>query len=241
MKQNENEIESEINTQNDNTIDRRIKSYALRGKVSQAHKQAYADHWAQYGCEVENGLVDYQARFGRDNVKVLEIGFGMGKSLCQMVQEYPDQDFIGVEVHAPGVGRILMDISEAGCKNFIVFKYDAIDVLANCIADNSLDRVQLFFPDPWHKARHHKRRIVQQGFIDSIAAKLKPGGIFHMATDWENYAEHMMLEMNQNAHFENAAGQDQYSEQPKYRPTTKFEVRGQNLGHGVWDLLFKKK
>ncbi|MCJ8314876.1 MAG: tRNA (guanosine(46)-N7)-methyltransferase TrmB [Saccharospirillaceae bacterium] len=238
---NDNVKENIKEIENENTIDRRIKSYAIRGKVSPAHKQAYADHWEQYGCDVEDGLVDYQVRFGRDNFKVLEIGFGMGKSLCQMVQDNPQQDFIGVEVHTPGVGRILMDISEVGCKNFIVFKYDAIDVLAKCIADNSLDRVQLFFPDPWHKARHHKRRIVQQTFIDSIAAKLKPGGIFHMATDWENYAEHMMLEMNQNTNFENVAGQDQYSEQPEYRPTTKFEVRGQNLGHGVWDLLFKKK
>ena len=237
---NEKVNENDKVGENEQVFDRRIKSYAIRGKTSQAHKQAYADHWEQYGCDVEKGMVDFQARFGRDNFKVLEIGFGMGKSLCQMAQDYPEQDFIGVEVHAPGVGRILIDISEAGCKNFIVFKHDAIDVLAQCIPDNSLDRVQLFFPDPWHKARHHKRRIMQQGFIDSVAAKLKPGGVFHMATDWENYAEHMMLEMNENSKFENLAGKDQFSEQPDYRPTTKFEARGQSLGHGVWDLLFKK-
>ncbi|BCE00528.1 tRNA (guanosine(46)-N7)-methyltransferase TrmB [Marinicellulosiphila megalodicopiae] len=219
---------------------RRIRSYAIRGKVSQAHKQAYADHWDQYGCNVEDGMLNFTERFGREHFKVLEIGFGMGKSLHQMVVSYPDQDFIGVEVHAPGVGRILMDIGESKANNFLVFKHDAIDVLEQCIPDNSLDRVQLFFPDPWHKARHHKRRIVQQPFIDSIAKKLKIGGIFHLATDWENYAEHMMIQMNENKHFENTAKKDQYSEQPEYRPTTKFEVRGQNLGHGVWDLLFKK-
>jgi len=225
---------------NENINHRRIKSYAIRGKISQAHKQAYEDHWEQYGCDVEKGMLDYQARFGRDNFRVLEIGFGMGKSLCQMVLDNPEQDFIGIEVHAPGVGRILMDVGESNQTNFVVYKYDAIDVLNQCIADNSLDRVQLFFPDPWHKARHHKRRIVQQSFINSIATKLKPGGVFHMATDWENYAEHMMEQMNQNVHFENLAGKNNYSEQPDYRPTTKFEVRGQNLGHGVWDLLFKK-
>ena len=223
-----------------NPAQRRIKSYVIRGKKTASQQRNYEQYWPTYGCQVEDGLLDYQQRFARQAPVVLEIGFGMGDSLAQMVANYAEYDFIGVEVHAPGVGRILGELGQQQLQNFAVYQHDALDVLQQCIADNSLQRVQLFFPDPWHKARHHKRRIVQQPFIDLVAKKLAVGGVFHMATDWENYAEHMMVEMQQNHYFKNQLGQGQYAPRPEYRPETKFERRGQKLGHGVWDLLFEK-
>ena len=219
---------------------RRIKSYVLRGKKTASQQRNHEQFWPKYGLDVEQGLLDTQSQFKRTAPVILEIGFGMGDSLAQMVAHNPEQDFIGVEVHAPGVGRILGEVGQQQLSNFAVYQHDAIEVLERCIADASLKRVQLFFPDPWHKARHHKRRIVQQEFINLVAKKLTPGGVFHMATDWENYAEHMLAEMQKNSAFSNQAGEQQYAKRPAYRPETKFERRGQNLGHGVWDLLFEK-
>ncbi|MBU2114787.1 MAG: tRNA (guanosine(46)-N7)-methyltransferase TrmB, partial [Gammaproteobacteria bacterium] len=179
--------------------------------------------------------------FGRDNHKVLEIGFGMGKSLVQMAKAAPEKDFIGIEVHRPGVGACLSEAVAQQVKNLKVFEHDAVEVLEHSIADNSLDTVQLFFPDPWHKKRHHKRRIVQGEFVQLLRRKLKPGGVFHMATDWENYAEHMLEVMSAAEGFSNLSADSTYVERPEQRPLTKFEQRGQRLGHGVWDLMFKKE
>lgn len=183
-------------------------------------------------------MLDYSAVFGNDQPVILEIGFGNGASLLQMAQQAPQHNFIGVEVHRPGVGKLINDAQKAGVHNLRVFCDDAIEVLARNIADGSLAGVQLFFPDPWHKKRHHKRRIVQPEFAQTIRHKLNIGGYFHMATDWQPYAEHMLEVMSAAEGYRNQAGPGQYSPKPAYRPDTKFEKRGERLGHGVWDLVF---
>ncbi len=171
---------------------------------------------------------------------MLEIGFGMGDSLVEMAGTEEDKNFVGIEVHPPGVGCLINNAGKQDLQNIKVYMADANDVLEDCIADASIDRFQLFFPDPWHKKRHHKRRIVQPAFLDSLLPKLKSGGVVHMATDWEPYAEHMMEVMSAAEGYENAAGADNYSPQPEHRPDTKFQRRGEKLGHGVWDLIFKR-
>lgn len=220
---------------------KRIKSFVLRaGRISPAHRELYQSQFEQNGLTTDMGMLDYQAIFGNDNPVVLEIGFGMGKSLLEMCQANPDLNYIGVEVHTPGVARILREGAEAGVTNLRVFEHDAIEVLADCIPDGSLQTAQLYFPDPWHKKRHHKRRILQAGFAQNIRKKLKIGGTFHMATDWENYAEHMLEVMDEQPGYENIAGKGHYHPRPDFRPLTKFEVRGENLGHGVWDLIYAR-
>ena len=164
----------------------------------------------------------------------------VGKQLAQMAAAEPDKDFIGVEVHSPGVGRLMHLIDESGIENLRAYCDDAVEVLEQCIADNSLSRVQIYFPDPWHKKRHHKRRLVQPEFMQLLRRKLKPGGVIHLATDWENYAEHMMLVMSGAEGFRNTQGEGVFAPRPDFRPVTKFEKRGERLGHGVWDLLFEK-
>ena len=164
----------------------------------------------------------------------------MGDSLFEMAQAEPENDFIGIEVHPPGVGRLINNAQKADLRNLKVYMADAIDVLNDCIPDHSLSRFQLYFPDPWHKKKHHKRRIVQPDFMQLILRKLKEGGLCHFATDWEHYADHMMEVMTLAPGFVNEAGEYRFSEQPSFRPETKFERRGQKLGHGVWDLLFRK-
>jgi tRNA (guanine-N7-)-methyltransferase len=171
---------------------------------------------------------------------VLEIGFGMGASLVTMAQNNPHQNFLGLEVHAPGVGACLASAKEAGVENLRVMCHDAVEVLQKMIPDNSLRMVQLFFPDPWHKARHNKRRIVQVPFAELVMRKLKLGGVFHMATDWEAYAEHMLEVMSSIDGYKNQSESNNYVPRPETRPLTKFEQRGQRLGHGVWDLMFER-
>jgi tRNA (guanine-N7-)-methyltransferase len=164
----------------------------------------------------------------------------MGDSLIQMAAAAPESDFIGIEVHPPGIGTIMIAAKTQDISNLKLYLADANDVLDECIEDNSLDRIQLYFPDPWHKKKHNKRRIVQSNFVHQVRAKLACEGIFHMATDWQPYAEQMLEIMSEADGFENCAGADQYSPRPDYRPLTKFEKRGERLGHGVWDLLFRK-
>ena len=203
-------------------------------------ERALEQLWPKYGLEPDEALLDLDVLFGRSAPRLLEIGFGMGDALVEMAAVHPENDYIGIEVHRPGVGRVLSRVDEQGSDNVRVFCHDAIEVLKKQIPDGSLDRVLLFFPDPWHKKRHNKRRIVQATFVEMVRSKLKPGGIFHMATDWQEYAEWMMALMNDAEGFENLAGGGLYSERPDYRPVTKFERRGHRLGHGIWDLLFKK-
>ncbi|KEA63573.1 tRNA (guanine46-N7-)-methyltransferase [Marinobacterium lacunae] len=220
---------------------RQVRSFVVRaGRMTEGQERALKDNWPVYGLELSSGMLDFSSVFGDDRPVVLEIGFGMGDSLIEMARRAPEKGFIGIEVHPPGVGRLLARARDEGLNNIRVFCDDAIEVLAQCIPDGSLDCVQLFFPDPWPKKRHHKRRIVQPGFAQTLRKKLRIGGTFHMATDWENYAEHMMEVMNAAEGYRNAAGEGEYSPQPEWRPVTKFQRRGENLGHGVWDLIFER-
>lgn len=198
-------------------------------------------YWPLYGLAVGEGPLNIAQTFGRDGAQtVLEIGFGMGHSLAEMARVHPERNYIGIEVHGPGVGALLMAVGEQGSSNVRVYQHDGVEVLEQCIADDSLSMVQLFFPDPWHKKRHHKRRIVQDGFAQLLRRKLMIGGVFHMATDWENYAEHMRDVMNSAEGYRNLSASGDYVPRPESRPVTKFEKRGERLGHGNWDLMFEK-
>tara|TARA_B100000700_G_scaffold142828_1_gene158776 strand:- start:2212 stop:2937 length:726 start_codon:yes stop_codon:yes gene_type:complete len=220
---------------------RKVRSFVKReGRLTKGQAAALEKCWPTMGLEHQNGLLDFSQVFGNDNDVVLEIGFGMGKSLVEMAKNAPEQNFIGIEVHRPGVGACLMDADTEGVTNLRVFEHDAVEVLADCISDESLAKVQLFFPDPWHKKRHHKRRIVQPEFVENLRSKLKIGGVFHMATDWQNYAEHMLEVMQSSSHFSNQSSTSDYVPRPDFRPLTKFEQRGHRLGHGVWDLMFER-
>ena len=221
---------------------RRIRSFVLReGRLTKGQQRSLDLFWPTMGLEYQATPYDMKAVFGREAELVLEIGFGMGKSLVQMAKAAPDKDFIGIEVHKPGVGACLGEAETEGVKNLRLFEHDAIEILNDSIADNSLSTVQLFFPDPWHKKRHHKRRIVQAEFAQLLRRKLKVGGVFHMATDWENYAEHMLEVMTAAEGYSNLSETNDYVPRPEHRPLTKFENRGVNLGHGVWDLMFRKE
>jgi tRNA (guanine-N7-)-methyltransferase len=221
---------------------RTIRSFVMRaGRTTLGQERALEEVWPAFGLEVKNGKIDLAELFGREADTVLEIGFGMGESLISMAKASPHLNFIGIEVHRPGVGRLLSRVDEEQLTNIRVYSEDAIEVLEHCIADNSLFTLQLFFPDPWHKKKHHKRRIVQPEFAQSIRAKLRVGGCFHMATDWQPYAEHMMEVMEAAEGYENVAGAGEYSPQPEARPVTKFQRRGEKLGHGVWDLIYERK
>ena len=220
---------------------RKVQSFVKReGRLTKGQAKAIEDCWPSMGLEHQKSKLDWQVVFGRKAPVVLEIGFGMGKSLVEMASKEPDKDFVGIEVHRPGVGACLADAQEQGLSNLRVFEHDAVEILADCVADESLARVQLFFPDPWHKKRHHKRRIVQEEFVQKLRAKLAIGGVFHMATDWENYAEHMLEVMSQSEGFKNQSATNDYVPRPDQRPLTKFEQRGHRLGHGVWDLMFER-
>ncbi|WP_191602098.1 tRNA (guanosine(46)-N7)-methyltransferase TrmB [Marinomonas algicola] len=231
--QNETETTAKIRT---------IRSFVVRsGRMTEGQQKAYDANWAFYGLNLEDGQLHYQDVFGRESDIVVEVGFGMGASLVEMAKNAPDKDFIGIEVHPPGVAKLMMLADEAGVKNIRVFCDDAIEVMANCIPNASVATFQLFFPDPWHKKRHNKRRIVQATFAEKIAEILKPTGTFHMATDWQPYAEHMMEVMEAQTLYENVAGKNTFHPRPDWRPLTKFEQRGERLGHGVWDLIYAKK
>lgn len=220
---------------------RQVRSYVRRqARFSQGQKFALENYWPHYGLEFTPQLINYAQVFGRQATTVLEIGFGMGNSLLEMAKAMPDKNFIGIEVHRPGIATLLRNIEEQNLGNIRIYKVDANDVLEHCIPDKSLDEVLLYFPDPWPKKRHQKRRIVQPKFIELVRRKLRMGGIFHMATDWQHYAEHMLSLMSQAPGFINQAGVGNYAKRPTYRPLTKFEARGQKLGHGVWDLIFTK-
>ncbi len=219
---------------------RTIRSYVVRGgRLTPSQRQAMETLWPVFGLDIEAGLVDRQAVFGRSAELVFEIGFGMGDSLSAMALQHPDRDYIGIDVHPPGIGTLLREIRDSNITNLRVMQGDAMQVLENCFTDNSLDRIQIFFPDPWHKKRHHKRRMIQPPFGEALAQKLKMGGVLHLATDWENYAEQMMEVMSASPRFSNLAGAGCFALEHE-RVETKFERRGRRLGHGVWDLLFEK-
>jgi len=219
---------------------RRIRSFVRReGRLTAGQERALRDLWPRFGLGPE-GTLDFEAIFGRQAPVTLEIGFGDGESLVQMAHAEPGRDFVGIEVHRPGVGRILMRIEELGLENVRVMSRDAVEVLEQQVPDASLDRIQILFPDPWPKKRHHKRRLIQPRFVQLLARKLRHGGQLHLATDWENYAEHMLEVVEAESAFRNRAGKGQASERPAWRPETKFERRGMRKGHGVWDFLFER-
>jgi len=219
---------------------RKIRSFVRReGRLTTGQQRALQDLWPRFGLET-SAMLDLDTIFARKAPRTLEIGFGNGDALLAMAAAQPETDFIGIEVHRPGVGRLLRGLEQGALKNVRVIREDAVAVLENCLPDNCLDRLLLFFPDPWHKKRHHKRRIVQAAFIELLAGKIKHGGILHMATDWENYAQQMLEITDRSTTFRNCAGAGNYSLKPDYRPTTKFEQRGQRLGHGVCDLLYER-
>lgn len=218
-----------------------IRSYVIRaGRMTAGQKAAFESWWPDYGLSLFDGPLDIKSTFDRVAPLVLEIGFGMGDSLLQMARQEPDKNFVGIEVHPPGVGRLINGAGEAQVRNLKVYMADAMDVLEDCIPAQSVQRLQIYFPDPWHKTKHHKRRIIQPGFIQAVRGKLEPGGVVHLATDWEEYARAMLEVMTQAPGFANMAPAGGFCARPNYRPVTKFEQRGERLGHSVWDLLFQR-
>lgn len=219
-----------------------VRSYVIRaGRITEGQKAAFERWWPRYGLSLHDGLLDPVSEFGRCAPLVLEVGFGMGDSLLAMARAEPEKDFIGIEVHPPGVGRLINAAGDAGLDNLRVYMADAMDVLQDCIPTSSIDRFQVYFPDPWHKKKHHKRRLIQPGFVRQVYQALRPGGVLHLATDWEHYAGQMLAVMDAASGFESLADPGPYAGRPAYRPRTKFEERGARLGHGVWDLLFQRQ
>ena len=221
-----------------NEMRRQIKSYVLRaGRLSPRQERGLVQWLPQY--QLADGVVwDIPAIFGRDATTIVEIGFGMGASLLLMAEANPEINFIGIEVHRAGIGSLAADLHDLAIQNVRIAPYDAVTVFQNQIKANSLAGIQIFFPDPWPKARHHKRRLIQSEFLQGLIDALQPGGFIHCATDWENYAEHMLAVLSAEPRLQNQA--EAYSPRPERRPLTKFEHRGQLLGHGVWDLIFCK-
>lgn len=223
------------------SVRREIKSFVMRaGRMTPGQQRGLDEGLPKFGLKISDGAINPAQVFERQAPCTLEIGFGMGHSLVEMAAAAPEQDFIGIEVHRPGVGSLLSGLLNQNLSNVRVYQEDAIEVLKQCIPDASLDRLLLFFPDPWHKARHHKRRIVQPEFAQLVRSKLKVGGVFHMATDWEPYAEYMLEVMQVAAGYQNLSSSGNWVERPAERPVTKFERRGHKLGHGVWDLKFQR-
>jgi tRNA (guanine-N7-)-methyltransferase len=220
---------------------RPIRSFVRReGRMTTAQRQALTQLWPRFGLAGDGAMLDLAASFGRSAPVIVEIGFGNGESLLAMAAAQPQKNFIGVEVHRPGIGQLLMLLAERDIGNVRLVCDDAKEFLEQQVPDASLDAVQLFFPDPWPKARHHKRRLVQAQFVQLVRRKLRIGGQFHMATDWKHYAEHMLAVMTGAQGYGNDAGAGHYAARPEHRSLTKFERRGQRLGHGVWDLVFRK-
>ena len=230
---------------------RQVRSFVLRqGRLTQGQERALDGQWPRFGLDYSGAIRDFDAAFGRAAPLVFEIGFGNGEQLLFAAQNEPEKNLVGLEVHAPGVGRLLQGAAERGATNLRVYCHDAVEVLDHEVADASLDEVRIYFPDPWHKKRHHKRRLVQPDFVARVARKLKPGGLLHLATDWEDYARQMLEVGGAEPTLRNRAGvgidagDDALArgsvERPHWRQQTHFETRGLKLGHGVWDLLFER-
>ena len=218
---------------------RSIRSYVLRqGRISNAQRRAHVELLPVYGIPFSTALLDLDRVFGRSAPKILEIGFGMGETTAVIAQQHPENDYLGVEVHTPGVGSLLARIAELRLGNVRVIQHDAVEVLQTMIAPATLDGVHIFFPDPWPKKRHHKRRLIQPPFAALLASKMKSGAILHACTDWEEYAKQMLDVLSADPALANTASG--YADRPDTRPQTKFERRGLELGHRVWDLVFRK-
>ena len=216
-----------------------IRSYVLRqGRISNAQQRCVDTFLPIYGIPYLSQPLVLDNIFGRAATNILEIGFGMGETTAAIAQSHPQNDYLALEVHTPGVGSLLKQIEELDLKNIRIIQHDAVEVLRDMLADNVLDGIHIFFPDPWHKTRHNKRRLIQPSFVAQLVKKIKPDGYIHVATDWQDYAEQILAVLSSEKSLENTAAN--YAPRPAYRPLTKFEQRGLRLGHGVWDLVFKK-
>jgi tRNA (guanine-N7-)-methyltransferase len=221
---------------------RGIRSFVLRqGRMTEAQERAFEEYWPRFGLEPAGAPRDFDAVFGRRAERVLEIGFGNGEALRRAGIDDPARDYLGIEVHRPGVGRLLNALAADGTPNVRVYCHDAVEVLQGDIADASLGEIRIWFPDPWPKKRHHKRRLVQPVFAALLARKLRPGGLLHLATDWQDYAGHMWDVLDAEPALDNEAGPRGWFDRPAWRPQTHFEARGLRLGHGVWDLLYRRQ
>jgi tRNA (guanine-N7-)-methyltransferase len=219
---------------------RRVRSFVLRaGRLTEGQKRALRELWPVYGLVDEGTVIEFGSLFGNSQPVILEIGFGNGDATWQMAGAHPDENYLAVEVHRPGVGHLLLKLQEHDIGNVRIACEVAVELLHQRIPESSLAGVRIYFPDPWPKKRHHKRRIIQPPFIDLLAEKMYPGGVLHLATDWEPYAEHMLEVMNARKDFENLSPENGPVPKPAWRPDTKYEKRGERLGHGVFDLVFR--
>jgi tRNA (guanine-N7-)-methyltransferase len=220
---------------------RHIRSFVLRaGRTTVAQERALNELWPTYGIETGSALLKLDAIFGRQARRCLEIGFGAGEVIGSLAEADPLTDYLGIEVHRAGVGRVLLRAHEAGAKNLRVICQDAVEVLRDHVANESFDEILVFFPDPWHKKRHHKRRLIDSGFAELLASKLRPQGVLRLATDWQDYAEQMLAVCNACGGLRSLSAHESYVPRPQFRPPTRFERRGERLGHGVWDLAYVK-
>ena len=219
-----------------------IRSFAVRaGRLTAGQEKALRLGWSEVGLDLEDGVEGFESAFSRNAPRVLEIGYGMGQSLIKMAKAELDKDFIGIEVHSPGVGSLIQgafdtEAEEVRLTNLKTYMADAVDVLNEAVPVDSLSRIQIYFPDPWHKKKHHKRRLIQSNLVALLSSRLKEGGVLHLATDWEPYAEHMLEVLSAENSLRNA--HKNFAERPEWRPETKFEKRGEGLGHRVNDLVF---
>ena len=220
--------------------ERRIRSFVTRaGRLSVAQARALEQLGPKFCLPYQKSLLDIDASFGRAAPTILEIGTGMGDATAHIAGLLPEKNFIGVEVHTPGIGSLLKLIGEKSLNNLRLIQHDAVEVVTHMLAPNSLAGVHVFFPDPWHKARHNKRRLIQTPFVQLLVSRIAPGGYLHCATDWEDYAVQMLEVLSAEPQLKNTA--EGYATRPDYRPLTKFENRGIKLGHGVWDLVFIRR
>ncbi len=221
---------------------RRVRSFVLReGRMTPAQQRAFEAHWSRFGIDYHGAAQDFTARFGRQAPLVLEIGFGNGEALAWASEHDAARDYLGIEVHGPGVGRLMNALAAREARNVRLYKHDAVEVLRDECAADTLSEARIWFPDPWHKKRHHKRRLIQPEFVALLASRVAPGGLLHLATDWQPYAEHMLAVMEQAPDWYNAVAPGAYAEKPDWRIETHFERRGLKLGHGVWDLLYRRR
>jgi tRNA (guanine-N7-)-methyltransferase len=220
---------------------RKIRSYVRReGRFTPAQRSAFESLWPDFGLDVTAEPWDFSAIFGRQSEVYLELGFGDGTALKTIAARHPENDYIGIEVHRPGVGRLMRELHEEGIQNVRVASEDGTGILKENIPLNSLQGISIFFPDPWHKKKHNKRRLIQQEFTRMAVSKIKHGGVLHLATDWQDYAEQMLEVLMAEPQLENSSLDGAYVERPDSRPLTKYEQRGLRLGHGVWDLVFRR-
>jgi tRNA (guanine-N7-)-methyltransferase len=220
---------------------RRIRSFVLRaGRVTQAQERALADLWPIFGVDFDGRALDLDKVFGRSAPRCLEIGFGTGEVIGSLARAHPETDHLGIEVHRSGVGRLLLQAREQTLSNLRIVCHDAVEVLTSSVADRSFDTILVFFPDPWHKKRHHKRRLIDAAFVETLANKLRTGGMLRLATDWQEYAEQMRSVCNGCGALVSQSADGGYVQRPDFRPPTRFERRGERLGHGVWDLAYVK-